>query len=590
MMSNEPALSPLCLSVDPVGRGASVTLTPLPMEDGVAYYRILWEAPEPIIPARVCLRLRLAKTDIVFSWQPNDKFGRHLRPDWWPVTSYARSASGAPLLSLLGKEDQNRCTVALSDGKTPTCLSAGTREENACVILCVTLFTEVISPIERYEVLLRVDRRPLPASRVIADVGAWWRGFYPPAPASPFAFSPMYSTWYSMHQELSSEAVLRQCRLAKTYGMDTVILDDGWQTGDNNRGYAYCGDWEVYPGKIPDMKALVASLHALGMKAMLWLAVPYAGFFSRAAKALAGKFLYKDEHQKAYVLDPRYREVRDYLKTTYLSFAKRYDLDGFKLDFIDAFSLSEEAARPAAGREELSLEDAVERLLSDITQALRAEKPDFLIEFRQSYTGPVMQQYGNMLRVSDCPGDALVNRMGTVDLRLVAGPLAVHADPLLWHPEERAEDAALQLAHTLFAVPQISVDLDTLPDEQRAMLAYYLAYQRENRAILWQAPLSAHGFSNNYTAVTASGPTKDITVLYDRIVWPVCPDRALDLVNASACRGAVLRLDGERTLQWEVRDCCGRQLCQEEKKLSGLVSFDVPVSGFLFLRFPDEEK
>ena len=210
-----------------------------------------------------------------------------------------------------------------------------------------------------------------------------------------------------------------------------------------------------------------------------------------------------------------------------------------------------------------------------------------------------MQQYGNMLRVSDCPGDALVNRMGTVDLRLVAGSLAVHADPLLWHPEERAEDAALQLAHTLFAVPQISVDLDTLPDEQRAMLAYYLAYQRENRAILWQAPLSAHGFSNNYTAVTASGQTKDITVLYGRIVWPVCPDRALDLArgcvetladDASACRGAVLRLDGERTLQWEVRDCCGRQLCQEEKKLSGLVSFDVPVSGFLFLRFPDEEK
>ena len=29
--------------------------------------------------------------------------------------------------------------------------------------------------------------------------------------------------------------------------MESIIVDDGWQTDDNNRGYAYCGDWAVTP-------------------------------------------------------------------------------------------------------------------------------------------------------------------------------------------------------------------------------------------------------------------------------------------------------------------------------------------------------
>ena len=38
--------------------------------------------------------------------------------------------------------------------------------------------------------------------------------------------------------ELDEAELLRELKLAKTLGMETVIIDDGWQTDDNSRGYA----------------------------------------------------------------------------------------------------------------------------------------------------------------------------------------------------------------------------------------------------------------------------------------------------------------------------------------------------------------
>ena len=63
--------------------------------------------------------------------------------------------------------------------------------------------------------------------------------------------------------------------------MDTVIIDDGWQTDDNSRGYAYCGDWEVATSKIPDMKKFVEDIHDTGMKIMIWYSVCFMGKYAK---------------------------------------------------------------------------------------------------------------------------------------------------------------------------------------------------------------------------------------------------------------------------------------------------------------------
>ena len=105
----------------------------------------------------------------------------------------------------------------------------------------------------------------------------------------------------------------------------------------------------------------------------------------------------------AYVLDPRYKKVRDFLVNTYVNTVKEYDLDGLKLDFIDEFDMrqADEKARAYDDkRDTQSLVDAVDMLMTDVRNALSAIKSDILIEFRQNYVGPMIRKYGNMFRVS----------------------------------------------------------------------------------------------------------------------------------------------------------------------------------------------
>ena len=91
-----------------------------------------------------------------------------------------------------------------------------------------------------------------------------------------------------------------------------------------------------------------------------------------------------------------------------------------------------------AGRDIKSLPLAVNRLLSDVMERLKAIKPEILIEFRQSYIGPAIRKYGNIFRAADCPADILTNRVRTVDLRLFSGNTAVHSDMLEWNMNETA--------------------------------------------------------------------------------------------------------------------------------------------------------
>lgn len=109
-------------------------------------------------------------------------------------------------------------------------------------------------------------------------------------------------------------------------------------------------------------------------------------------------------------------------------------------------------------------------LLTDAMTSLTAINPDILIEFRQSYVGPSIRKYGNMLRVADCPNDAIMNRADIVNLRFTSGKTAVHSDMIMWNPEDRVESAALQFASILYSVPQISMRLECLPADHYKML------------------------------------------------------------------------------------------------------------------------
>ena len=93
-----------------------------------------------------------------------------------------------------------------------------------------------------------------------------------------------------------------------------------------------------------------------------------------------------------------------------------------------------------------------------------------------------------MLRVMDCPNDAICNRQDVVNLRFTSGNTAVHSDMIMWHYDDTVESAALQLVSIMYSVPQISVRIAKLSDEHKKMLDFYLHFWRENRETLAGPP------------------------------------------------------------------------------------------------------
>ena len=328
--------------------------------------------------------------------------------------------------------------------------------------------------------------------------------------------------------------------------MKTVILDDGWQTEDGNRGYAFCGDWKPAPQKFPDMASHVAAVQKLGMKYMIWYSVPYVGFNSEAYAKFKGKYLYNEHGMGCSVLDPRFPEVREHLVNLYVNALKDWNLDGFKLDFIDSFRFHGEdpaVKENYAGRDIMNLSEAVNVLMKEVSSALKAIKPDILLEFRQQYIGPAIRQYGNMLRAADCPGNAKDNRMRIASLRLTSGSAAVHSDMLEWNISETPENVGRAIINSIFGVVQYSTMLRTIPQEQFDVMRKWMKFASDHRETLLKSEFRPHHPELGYPVIEAESDKELIIAVYqDNAVIDV-PRRgkSVYILNASGSDSIVVR-------------------------------------------------
>ena len=253
------------------------------------------------------------------------------------------------------------------------------------------------------------------------------------------------------------------------------------------------------------------------MKYLLWYSVPFMGYKSENYQRFKGKYLFDFDRMQASVLDPRFPEVREYLVNIYETAIREWDLDGFKLDFIDSFrfdGIDPAIAEDYAGRDIKSLPLAVNRLLSDVMERLKMIKPEILIEFRQSYIGPAIRKYGNIFRAADCPADILANRVRIIDLRLFSGNTAVHSDMLEWNMEETAETAALQILNVIFSVPQISIRFGELPENHRKMLGFWLDFTQQHKEVLLKGKFMPYHPEANYPVVSAENEQEKVIAVY----------------------------------------------------------------------------
>ncbi len=546
--------------------------------DGILLFDVNLVLENEAVPEEFCISFSIPAVDAYSVWSPSVRFDRHLGPNWSKRVTTSRLASWMPLHAIVSSSGRNRTLVAISDAKTPTSLGTGICEEDACVQWDIKFFTIPVAPLKEYKATVRIDERDIAYYDAIYDAVAWWEKDcgYVPAYVPESAKMPMNSLWYSYHQKLSVDEILEECRLSKKLGMDTIIVDDGWQTDDSNRGYQFCGDWEVAKTKIPDMKEFVKKVHETGMKIMIWFSVPFMG--TGAKKYEHFKDMLLNGKGNVFALDPRYKEVRDYLTGMYAHAMKEWDLDGLKLDFIDAFRLEGKSLEYDPRRDYQSLEDAVDVLMTEVSDTLRKINPEALIEFRQTYVGPAIRKYGNMLRVMDCPNDAICNRQDVVNLRFTSGNTAVHSDMIMWHHDDTVQSAALQFVSLLYSVPQISVKLAKICEEHKKMLEFYLAFWRQNREILLEGKILAANPESGYSIVCAEKCGDAIFTAYTDTVIDCRAYKNIIAVNSS--RSASLILKGAKGKSYKCVDCMGNVLDSGSVD-SALFEVNVPVAGMV---------
>ena len=551
----------------------------------IEYIFLTMENEKEALLPEITLNFRFPMRDITCRWQADGFFDKNLPPDW-NSRFESELAVGAPVLGYCGQNGENRLICAVSDALRKIVWTGGVCEYDFNINSELKLFTSPEAPATSYSTVLRFDSRKISFCDALADNFKWFEGFYPPVPVPEAGLEAWYSTWYSYHKELKDSEIEAECAAARKLGMGGVIVDDGWQTDKHDGIYDYTGDWQVAPGRIAEMKKHVDAVHKCGLKYMLWYSVPFIGYKSVNFERFKGKYLYHDERQGAAVLDPRFPEVREFLASLYERAQKEWGIDGFKLDFIDSFSVKDcdpAAAEGYAGRDILTLPDAVDALLGEIVARLRANDPDVLIEFRQNYIGPAVTKYGNMLRAADCPGDRQANRVRIADLRLTSGKAAVHADMLEWNVATSAEEAAGSVISAIFGTVQYSMMLSDLPEDHLKMIAHWVRFAEEHCEALQKGAFSGFSPEAGYPILCGESEKKRIIGLYgnDRVVRIGDMEKITFVLNGSGVPSVCVELPEKA--RFEVRDTFGATVCSGEAG-AGISRMSVPLGGYAIFR------
>lgn len=515
--------------------------------------RIIYEMK----PENNCrLEIHIPLINIQFSWFSTSGRSNGLEPDWNGQVKI-RPNINIPIISFYSLKGFNTCTIAFSDCLNPMDLSYGVSEEDK-------------------EIILKVKRRSLVSFNILVDTGSeyvdeallsastWINSYYKSHEIPRGAECIVYSTWYSMHQDVDQEVVEEEARIARDLGFESIFLDDGWQTSDNRRGYTFTGDWEFEKTKFPDPSGHVRRIHEMGLNYVIWIALPFIGMESRAFSKFSSRLLRINEGWGTGIVNPAEEETTEYVKgrVRYLS---ELGFDGLKVDFIDSIIDPED-------RDEVytNIPEFIERTLSPARGKL--------IEFRQRYVSPLMLQHANMIRSSDCPGDHVENRIRSLSTRIISGTVLVHSDPLMWSNEDSRENIAFAFVNVLFTVPQISVMLKEQKSENLVLLNKWISFWKEHRSTLLHGMISIRHMELNYAVVTSSGKGERITVCYSPVQLTSDGIKEI-IINAS---GSDIIIECHKECEYVIRDC-NFDVVRSGKLSNGINKVSSPFFGQIYI-------
>ena len=159
-------------------------------------------------------------------------------------------------------------------------------------------------------------------------------------------------------------------------------------------------------------------------------------------------------------------------------------------------------------------------------------------------------------------------------------PIAVHSDMLLWHLEDPVENAALQFVSSIFAVPQISMRIETLPEDHVKILSYYIDFWKEWKEVLIEGKLTALNPEINYTVAASTLNDKSVIVPYCDLMVEVKTPVAV-IINSTGKDYVTLK--GIKGKNYTVKDCMGNEL-GNGNITEEICQINVPLSGQVFIK------
>lgn len=495
--------------------------------------------------SRGTIVLTVPLADAVGIWVPGAGQLVGLPADWGGVqkTSAVRSAPVGALFDASGT-----CLLGFGfDCMTPeSTLEYGVSEEEKKFVVRLKVSDELAATLE--SVRLVITARGLAYETAVRELSRILRTGITPRLPSPIAADPVYSTWYAHSQQIDHETVVQDATVAAEMGLTSVFIDDGWQEHGDGRWYSGCGDWTADPAKFPNLAGTVRTLHEQGQSVSLWVAPLLLGEMSEAFAPLSR---FAPQHRpslRANVLDPRHVEVREFVAETCARLVREYGVDGLKIDFLNDAMVY---AGTASAGDITDVGLAMLALLRGIDEAVEAVRPGILIEFRQPYISPAIAPFGDVIRATDCPANALQNRRSIVDLRLFADAQVTHSDPLMWDPTSPTSAVRRQLLNSVLAVPQISMALATMSTEHREQVREYVSWWRENREDLLGGELRTSLPTTSYAQVASRRQGRLLVIAHESQLLELDLEGVTDLtlVNATVSNDIPFRVvagGGER--------------------------------------------
>lgn len=468
-----------------------------------------------------CLKFTFPIRDIQCYWHP--ALRTPSQKLHWRISFQSSAVCHFPFLSFFNTEGINRLAVMFRSVEDE-CDFFFHMNQGAGVYEAEIRITPVS------DTLFSADTREKDWQEILEDYRATLE--LPPVRKVKGAWDPVYCTWYAFHTGVSEEILEKNCAIASDLGFRTLLVDDGWSFDTVKRHspeliptwYSEIGEWQVSQAKFPDFTEHVRKIHALGMKYMLWTAPQIIGIGSPLLKQLQACDLDEKPEAGARWLLPVREEVQQQIIEKFLHLVREYGIDGLKIDYLDYFQPDPQAPK---GR---MIRDFARR----ISEALRADNPEILIEYRQNYTVPGMLPFATQYRALDVPYDWLDNFLRLCQMRTMLGDgLPLHADPAFWRPDEPLHNIGRHMIAALAGVPMISMELTTLPELHLAVIRQYLDLYRNYPEFLQSGKWRVGYELGNVVSLTAEYGEKSLQFINSRYV-PVSADAELVFNLSSA--------------------------------------------------------